>query len=129
MKRQNTIRALAAALALSVLNLTVAGATDATDDISREDFTVRIDNPFFPLPPGTTFIYRGNREGRKQRDEFTVTDRTVVIDGVTCRVVHDKVLSVGSCGRIHLTISHRTGTETSGISGRTPRNLIRKAMW
>ena len=95
MKRQNTIRALAAALALSVLNLTVAGATDATHDINREDFTVRIDNPFFPLPPGTTFIYRGNREGRKQRDEFTVTDRTVVIDGVTCRVVHDKVFMRG----------------------------------
>ena len=95
MKRQNTIRALAAALALSVLNLAVAGATDATDDINPEDFTVRIDNPFFPLPPGTTFIYRGNREGRKQRDEFTVTDRTVVIDGVTCRVVHDKVFMRG----------------------------------
>ena len=95
MKRQNTIRALAAALALSVLNLTVADATDATDDINPEDFTVRIDNPFFPLPPGTTFIYRGNREGRKQRDEFTVTDRTVVIDGVTCRVVHDKVFMRG----------------------------------
>jgi hypothetical protein len=95
MKRPNTIRALAAALALSVSNLTVAGATDVTDDINPEDFTVRIDNPFFPLPPGTTFIYRGNREGRKQRDEFTVTDRTVVIDGVTCRVVHDKVFMRG----------------------------------
>jgi hypothetical protein len=95
MKRQNTIRAFAAELALSVLNLTVAGATDATDDINPEDFRVRIDNPFFPLPPGTTFIYRGNREGRKQRDEFTVTDRTVVIDGVTCRVVHDKVFMRG----------------------------------
>jgi hypothetical protein len=56
MKRQNTIRALAAVLALSVLNLTVAGATDVTDDIDPEDSTVRIDNPFFPLPPGTTFI-------------------------------------------------------------------------
>ncbi len=95
MKRQNAIRALAAALALSVLNLTVAGRNGATDDINPEDFTVRIDNPFFPLPPGTTFIYRGNREGRKQRDEFTVTDRTVVIDGVTCRVVHDKVFIRG----------------------------------
>ena len=95
MKRQNTIRALAAALALSVLNLTVAGATDATDDINPEDFTVRIDNPFFPLPPGTTFIYKGRKELSKQRDEFSVTDRTVVIDGVTCRVVHDKVFIRG----------------------------------
>jgi hypothetical protein len=51
MKRQNTIRAIAAALALTALNLTVLGATDATDDINPEDFTVRIDNPFFLLPP------------------------------------------------------------------------------
>ena len=95
MKEQNVIRPLAAALVLSALNLIVAGAADATDDINPTDFTVTIDNPFFPLPPGVTFIYRGKREGRKQRDEFTVTDRTVVIDGVTCRVVHDKVFERG----------------------------------
>jgi hypothetical protein len=95
MKRQNTIRAFAAALSLLALNLTVTGVASATDDINPEDFTVKIDNPFFPLPPGVTFIYRGNREGRKQRDEFAVTDRTVLIDGVTCRVVHDKVFERG----------------------------------
>jgi hypothetical protein len=61
MKRQNTVRALAAAFALLVLNVTIAGATDATDDINPEDFTVKIDNPFFPLPPGITFIYKGLR--------------------------------------------------------------------
>jgi hypothetical protein len=95
MKRQNTIRALAAAFALSALNVTAAGPTDATDDINPQDFTVTIDNPFFPLPPGITFIYKGNREGRRQRDEFAVTERTLVIDGVTCRVVHDKVFERG----------------------------------
>jgi len=95
MKQQNIIRALAAALVLSASNLTVAGATDATDDINPADFTVRIDNPFFPLPPGITFIYKGRKELSKQRDEFSVTDRTVVIDGVTCRVVHDRVFIRG----------------------------------
>jgi len=95
MKQQNTIRALAIALALSALNLTVAGATDVTDDINPADFTVRIDNPFFPLPPGITFIYRGRKELSKERDVFAVTDRTIVIDGVTCRVVHDRVFMRG----------------------------------
>jgi hypothetical protein len=57
MKRQNRIAAIAAVLTLSALKLTVSGATDATDTIKPEDFTVRIDNPFFPLPPGITFIY------------------------------------------------------------------------
>jgi hypothetical protein len=95
MKRQNTIRAFAAALSLLALNLTVAGVAGATADINPADFTVRIDNPFFPLPPGITFIYKGRKELSKQRDEFAVTDRTIVIAGVTCRVVHDKVFIRG----------------------------------
>jgi hypothetical protein len=95
MKRQHTITVLAAGLTLSSLNFTVAAPTPATDDINAENFTTNIDNPFFPLQPGTTFIYKGNKEGSKQRDEFAVTDRTVVIDGVTCRVVHDKVFMQG----------------------------------
>src|SRR5512133_201972 len=96
MKQQNTIRALAIALALWALNLTGAGgATDVTDDINPADFTVRIDNPFFPLPPGVTFIYKGRKELSKERDVFAVTDRTIVINGVTCRVVHDRVFMRG----------------------------------
>src|SRR5215475_8116678 len=95
MRRQKTIRTLAAALALFVSNLTVAGATDATNDINPNDFTVQIDNPFFPLPPGVTFIYKGRKELSKERDVFAVTDRTIVIDGVICRVVHDRVFVRG----------------------------------
>jgi hypothetical protein len=95
MKQQNTIRALATALALSALTLPVSGATDATDNINPNDFTVRIDNPFFPLPPGVTFVYKGRKELSKERDVFAVTDRTIVIDGVTCRVVHDRVFMRG----------------------------------
>jgi hypothetical protein len=95
MKRQHTIAVLAAGLALSAVNFTVAAPTPATDDINAENFTTNIDNPFFPLQPGTTFIYKGRKEASKQRDEFAVTDRTVVIDGVTCRVVHDKVFMHG----------------------------------
>jgi len=95
MKRQHAITVLAAGLALSAVNFTVAAPTPVTDDINAENFTTNIDNPFFPLQPGTTFIYKGSKEGSKQRDEFAVTDRTVVIDGVTCRVVHDKVFMQG----------------------------------
>ena len=95
MKGQSTITALAAALALSALHFTVAAAISTTDDINPEDFTTKIDNPFLPLQPGTTFIYKGLKEGDKLRDVFAVTDRTVVIDGVTCRVVHDRVFVHG----------------------------------
>jgi hypothetical protein len=95
MSEKNIITTLATAFVLSALSLTLAGATDATDDINPEDFTVTIDNPFFPLQPGTTFIYKGRKQLSKERDEFAVTDRTIVIDGVTCRVVHDRVFVRG----------------------------------
>ncbi|HEU0208856.1 MAG TPA: hypothetical protein VFQ78_07730 [Candidatus Udaeobacter sp.] len=95
MKRQNIITAFAAVVALSVLNLTGADAVGAADDINPADFTVKIDNPFFPLPPGVTFIYRGRKEMSKERDLFAVTERTIVIAGVTCRVVHDRVFVRG----------------------------------
>lgn len=47
------------------------------------------------MPPGITFIYKGRKELSKERDEFADTDRTIVIDGVTCRVVHDRVFVHG----------------------------------
>jgi hypothetical protein len=59
-------------------------------EIPRPDasqFTTRIDNPFLPLRPGTTFIYENAEDGEKIR--VTVTDKTRVVDGVTCVVVHD----------------------------------------
>src|SRR5262249_55868501 len=88
MKARNMITALAATLAVFASDCAVAVETD---DINPADFTTQIDNPFLPLIPGTTFILKGLKEGSKLRDRFAVTDRTIVIDGVTCVVVHDKV--------------------------------------
>ena len=52
------------------------------------NFVSVIDNPYFPLEPGTTFIYEGESEGASTRDEMTVTNQTRVILGVTTTVVH-----------------------------------------
>jgi len=49
----------------------------------------RIDNKYFPLKPGTTFIYRGESEGSPTRGVMTVTSQTKKILGVTTTVVHD----------------------------------------
>jgi hypothetical protein len=95
MKTQNTIVVLATALALSASRFAVVAESPTTEDINPEDFTTEIDNPFFPLRSGITFIYKGVKEASKMRDVFAVTDRTVVIDGVTCRVVHDRVFVRG----------------------------------
>jgi hypothetical protein len=95
MDTQFRLSALVAALTLAALNFTVIATTTATDDINPGDFTTVINNPFFPLEAGNTFIYKGLKEGSTLRDVFAVTERTIVIDGVTCRVVHDRVFVRG----------------------------------
>lgn len=50
-------------------------------------FTSNVTNPFFPLTPGVTRIYRGGNEVVT----VTVTDRTKPILGVSCVVVRDVV--------------------------------------
>lgn len=48
-----------------------------------------IDNPCFPLIPGTTFVYLGMQEEGLMYNEYTVTYETKEILGVTCTVVQD----------------------------------------
>ena len=50
-------------------------------------------NPFFPLKPGTVFVYEGSRGGEPHHTEMTVTDETKTIMGVPCLVVRDVVTS------------------------------------
>ncbi len=59
--------------------------------IDPSNFVARIDNPYFPLRPGTTFIYEGHTGEGFEHDEFAVTHHTRVILGVTCVEVHDTV--------------------------------------
>jgi len=49
-----------------------------------------IDNPYFPLIPGTTYIYEGESDGESVRSRFAITDRTKQIQGVDVTVVRDR---------------------------------------
>ncbi len=54
-------------------------------------FVELIDNPFLPLIPGTTLIYRGfDAEAIPIRNRLNVTDLTSRIDGVTTTVVRER---------------------------------------
>ncbi len=66
-----------------------------TPQINSAAFVNQIDNPLFPLDPGTTFSYRGTKEGVPTSDEFTVTHQTKKIAGVTCTVVTDLAFENG----------------------------------
>ena len=56
--------------------------------INSDDFVTVINNPYFPLDPGTTFIYKPLDEDNVV-DTMEVTFDTKEILGVTCIVVHD----------------------------------------
>jgi hypothetical protein len=55
------------------------------------EFTTEIDNPYWPMTPGSRWAYRESENGEVQRVEVTVTSRTKTIDGIEARVVHDLV--------------------------------------
>ena len=63
--------------------------------IDPADFTTRIDNEYFPLKPGTTFVYKGKFHGAAERDEMGVTNRTKRVMGVECVVASDRVTEGG----------------------------------
>jgi hypothetical protein len=80
------------------------GSSDATlpqggqpVDLNPADFTTRIDNPYWPMSPGSRWVYREtDAEGTQQRVVVTVTERTKTIaNGVEARVVHDVVTEDG----------------------------------
>ncbi len=60
------------------------------------DFAGKVDNPWFPLTPGTILTYTGTKDGEPSRDVFTITRDTQVIDGVSCVVVHDNLFVNGT---------------------------------
>jgi hypothetical protein len=60
------------------------------------DFTTEIDNPYFPIVPGSRRVFREtDAEGAVRRVVVTVTNDTKTIIGIDARVVHDVVTEDG----------------------------------
>ena len=66
-------------------------------DLDPADFSVEIDNPYWPMTPGSRWVYREkDGEGSVQRVVVTVTEETKrIANGIEARVIHD-VVSQGS---------------------------------
>jgi hypothetical protein len=64
-------------------------------NIKPADFTTKINNKYFPLEPGTTFVYRGETEDATEGDTVRVTSDTKTVMGVECVVVEDRVTEGG----------------------------------
>jgi hypothetical protein len=70
-------------------------AHDAASTPDPARFVARVENPWFPLRPGTTYVYRGTKDGQPSRDAFVVTGRTKVIQGVRCTAISDRLYKRG----------------------------------
>jgi hypothetical protein len=62
-------------------------------ELDPAEFTTEIDNPYWPMQPGSRWAYREtDTEGTVQRVVVTATDRTKrIANGIEARVVHDVV--------------------------------------
>ncbi len=58
-------------------------------------FSTRIDNRWFPLLPGTHWVYTGVKDRKQSRDFVNVTHKTRKIVGVPCVAVRDRLYLLG----------------------------------
>jgi hypothetical protein len=86
--------------AIGAVGCSSGGSSKSTGDAGASPpeparFVTRVDNPWFPLRPGTTYVYRGSKDGQPSRDVFKVTRATKVIQGVRCTAISDRLYKRG----------------------------------
>jgi hypothetical protein len=102
------IRSLAVATAVLALAACGGGGSKTTSPsasglpqgtkpvkLDPTDFTTNIDNPYWPMRPGSHWVYREVENGEAQRVDVTVTNQTKTLEGIEARVVHDRVSGNG----------------------------------
>ena len=63
--------------------------------IDPAEFIEAVDNPYFPLIPGTRWVLRGSGDAAGEIDEIEVLDQKRTVMGVVCVVVRDTVSEDG----------------------------------
>ena len=78
-----------ASILLVLLVLLLAGCGGGGHHATAPRFSTRVTNPWYPLLPGSTWVYRGVKDGEQSREVMTVTHRTRTIAGAPCVAVSD----------------------------------------
>jgi hypothetical protein len=89
--KQPKLVATIAALAAGAVGVTGLAGASGPPKIDPANFVRSVDNKWFPLQPGTTYTYRGVKDGKRAKDVFAVTHKTRKIQGVTTTVIHDRL--------------------------------------
>jgi len=76
-------------IAIIFVGVLLAASGGAHSQPSQTRFSARVTNHWYPLLPGSTWIYRGVKDGERSREVMTVTHRTRTIAGAPCAVVSD----------------------------------------
>ena len=63
--------------------------------VSAGDFSATVNNPYYPLKPGTTYRYRGVKDGNPTIDIYAVSHEIKAIEGVPCIAVNDSLYEAG----------------------------------
>lgn len=90
MKKNRLFNLITLALLFAMLSIAAVDYDPKTplQGMDPDDFVSEVDNPYFPLTPGTTFIYAGETDGVPTSDEMNVKHQTKQILGVATTVVH-----------------------------------------
>lgn len=106
LKSETRAARLGTAAALALLLAAPASATDVTMIFEADNFDepLTIDNQYWPLVPGTVYLYKAETEDGCEWSEVTVTsdtkDITIGTDTLTVRVVEDFEYEDEDCGGI-----------------------------
>lgn len=105
MDRRLVRLSVAVAFAMGAWPSTIAGAATCYEPLPEgsepvtldpADFVAQIDNPYLPMPPDATWVYREtDPRGNRQKVRVHVTTRTKEILGIDTTIVHDVVSDHG----------------------------------
>ena len=90
-----------------------AGPLGVLDRVDPADFVAAVDNPWFPLRPGTVWTYIGVKNGKHATEIMTVLPDPVVIDGVSCVALQDDVTL--NQVRVERTVSYYAQHRDGGV--------------
>jgi hypothetical protein len=98
-RRMNVAAALAMAAVVAVAAVTPAAGTAQGPPTPKApkfgNTSNLVTNTWFPLKPGSVYIYEGQREGMQARDVLTVTRKVKAIEGIRAAVVKDLLFQNG----------------------------------